>query len=174
VVLPQVRSEEIDEELPPSRFRVVLIALLGVFLIILLVFWTFSDVLQGIVQSSVVRENVLNVGGARFVFQNGTLEALREEYVANQDREIKACLFGEVNGSIYYILGIEFPRIIRANVIHVVSVRCPIDAIVDVHSHTINKCLASKQDLSVYHELKELNPLVRMLVMCSQSRFGSI
>ena len=174
MVLPQVRSEEIDEELPPSRFRVVLIALLGVFLIILLVFWTFSDVLQGIVQSSVVRENVLNVGGARFVFQNGTLKALQEEYVSNQDREIKACLFGYSDNSVYYIESVRFPQIIRANVLHVVSVRCPINAVVDVHSHPINKCLASEQDLSVYRELKERNPLVRMIVMCSQSRFGSI
>lgn len=178
MVLPQVRSEEIidglEEELPPSKIRIFLTALLGVFLILLVVLWTFSDVLQGIAQSSVVRENILDVGGARFIFQNGTLEALQEEFVANQDREIKACLFGSVNDSVYYIDRILLPEIIRANVLHVVSVRCPVESIVDVHSHPINKCLASEQDLSVYREFKECNPAVRLLVMCSRSRFGAI
>lgn len=178
MVLPQVHSKEIidglEDELPPSKIRIFLTALLGVFLILLIALWTFSDVLQGIAQSSVVRENILYAGDASFVFQNGTLERLQDEFVANQDREIKACLFGRVYGSAYYIEGISFPEIIRANVLHVVSVRCPIDAIVDVHSHPINKCLASEQDLSVYRELKERNPLVRLLVMCSLQRFGSI
>ena len=83
-------------------------------------------------------------------------------------------MFGRQEGSSYIISKVEFPEIIRANVIHVVSVSCPVETLIDLHGHPINSCLASAQDVSVYEKLKQYSPDLRMMIMCSSTRFALI
>lgn len=171
--IPDISPTEL-EELPEPFWRRPLLMIVGLFLIVLFLSLSFPDTLQGIVQSKTVIENKLNFPNATILFENNTLELLQEEFIDNEHREIKACLFGRNEGGLYYIEKIEFPEIIRANVIHVVSVPCSIDTLIDLHSHPINSCLASEQDISVYESLKQANPSLRMMVMCSSTRFALI
>ncbi len=170
----EISPEELEIEVPEPWWRRPLIIIIGIFLLLLILTFTLSDVLQGIIQSKTVQNSQLAFGNATILFENNTLEQLQNEFVANEHREIKACLFGKQQGSSYIIASVEFPEVIRANVLHVVSVPCPIDTLIDLHSHPINQCLASEQDVAVYNKMKESNPSVRMMVMCSQHRFALI
>lgn len=58
----------------------------------------------------------------------------------------------------YIIESVSFPEVICANVVHVVSVPCPTDVLIDLHSHPVAQCLASEQDVSVLRELQRQNP----------------
>ncbi|RJQ19903.1 hypothetical protein C4580_04425 [Candidatus Woesearchaeota archaeon] len=161
------------EKEPSARPSGWLLSLIGVLLLVLMVSWTLSDTVQGIVQSERVRDAVLDFSEARIVWKEGTLARVQEEFVQNQHREIKACLFGLIDGDGAYIIeSVSFPEVIRANVVHVVSVPCPTDVLIDLHSHPVAQCLASEQDASVLRELQRQNPNVRMLVMCGQDRFA--
>lgn len=162
-----------EESEQPLWYRQPLIILASLFLLFLVISFTFTDAIQGIIQSKVVINNQLVFPNATIIFANGALELIQQEYLSNPEREIKACLYGEVNNSLYYIARAVFPKILRANAIHVVSSQCP-DVLIDLHSHPINSCLASDQDIAAYKELKTTNPDVRMLVMCSKSRFALI
>ncbi len=170
----EISPEELEIEVPEPWWRKPLIIIIGIFLLVLIVSFTLSDVLQGIIQSRPVENNKLLFGNATVIFENSTLERLQQEFVANEHREIKACLFGRQQDSSYIVSSVGFPEVIRANVLHVVSVSCPINTLIDLHSHPINQCLASEQDVSVYNKMKESNPSVRMMVMCSQHRFAII
>ena len=169
-----INPEELEQPLPEPFWRRPLLMIVGVFLIVLFLSLSFPDTLQGIIQSKVVKDNKLIFPNATILFENNTLELLQEEFIENEHREIKACLFGREENNTYIIERVEFPEIIRANVVHIVSVSCPIDALIDLHSHPINSCLASEQDVSVYESLKQANPSLRMIVMCSSTRFALI
>ncbi len=169
-----INPEELEQPLPEPFWRKPLLMIIGLFLIVLFLSLSFPDTLQGIVQSRTARDNKLIFPNATILFENNTLELLQEEFIENEHREIKACLFGREENNTYIIERAEFPEIVRANVIHIVSVPCPNNTLIDLHSHPINSCLASEQDISVYDELKALNPSLRMIVMCSSTRFALI
>jgi len=173
-VFDGISPEALEEEIPEPWWRRPLIIVIGVFLVALIVSLSFSDALRGIIQSKTVKQNALYFQNATIIFEGNTLAQLQKEFVVNDNREIKACLFGSQKDSSYTISRIEFPEIIRANVIHVVSVPCPINTLIDLHSHPINQCLASEQDIAVYNKAKETSPELRMMVMCSQDRFALI
>ena len=173
-VFEGINLEELEQEQPEPWWRQPLIVVIGAFLLVLVVSISFSDALQGIIQSKSVKDNELVFGNASVVFENNTLELLQNEFVSNENREIKACLFGVQAGSSYIISRVEFPEVVRANVLHIVSIPCPIDTLIDLHSHPINQCLASEQDIAVYAENRKSNPSLRMMVMCSSSRFAFV
>ena len=173
-VFEGINPEELEGPIEESSWRKPLLYLLGVVLLVLIVSLSFSDFMQGIVHSKTARNYQLFFPNATIIFENNTLQLLQEEFVAHEDREIKACLFGVQDGSDYIISNVEFPEIIRANVIHIVSVPCPVETLIDLHGHPINRCLASEPDISVYEELKRSNPSVRMMIMCSSDRFAII
>lgn len=168
---------ELSEEIsvgscsPARKFFVWVVA---VFLLFIFVFWSFSGVLESRVESSVVRGGVLRFGSERVVFSNGSLERLQGEFIDNQGREIKACAYGRAVGSDYFIERVSFPVIIRANVLHVVSEPCPEGALFDIHSHPVNECIASGQDIRSLKKLRLNNPDIRMLVMCAPDRFSLV
>lgn len=162
------------EEPEPPFYRKPLLILATLFLLFLVISITFADTIQGIIQSKAIEANKLFFPDFTIVFANNTLNHLQEEYLSNPEREIKACLFGSFNSSLYNIERIEFPKIVRANAIHVVSVQCPPDTLIDLHSHPINSCLASEQDISTFKALKSQNKDLKMLVMCSRNRFALI
>lgn len=173
-VFEGINPEELEGPVVEPRWRKPVLILVGIILVVLFVSLSFSDVLQGIIHSETARNYQLIFPDAVVTFENNTLEALQAEFIAHEDREIKACLFGSVDGSHYIISGVLFPEIIRANVIHVVSVSCPVETLIDLHGHPINKCLASAQDIGVYEDMRRDNPLVRMMIMCSSDRFAFI
>ncbi len=173
-VFEGINPKELEKPIPEPFWRKPLIAVVGIFLVALIVSLSFSDVFQSIVQSRIINNNRLMFLNATVLFENNTLELLQNEFVSNEHREIKACLFGRNENGLYYIERVEFPEIVRANVIHVVSVQCPIDTLIDLHSHPINQCLASEQDIAVYEQNKKNNPSLRMMVMCSSERFALV
>lgn len=173
-VLAGINPADLEKEIPESKFRPYIIGAIAVLLLILTVSWVFSDFLQNRIESEPVQNDVLDFGSVRVVFDNNTLAVLRNEFVQNQHREIKACLFGSIDDKTYRVEQIVFPEVIRANVAHIVSVPCSEGIIIDAHSHPVDECLASDQDISVLRRLQSQNQAVRMLVMCSQDRFAII
>ncbi len=174
-VFEGINPKELEApEEPEPWWRRPVVIFIGVFLLILVFSLSFSDVFQGIVQSKSVKQNALFFPNSTIVFENDVLESLQDEYISNEHREIKACLFGSVDDGHYIISNVSFPEVIRANVIHVVSVSCPENTLIDLHGHPINSCLASEQDVSVYGELKQRNPAIRMMIMCSSTRFALV
>ncbi len=173
-VLAGIDPADLEKEIPESKFRPYIVGAIAVLLLVLTVSWVFSDFLQNRIESEPVRNDVLDFGSVRVVFENNTLAVLRNEFIQNQHREIKACLFGSIDDKTYRVNRILFPEIIRANVVHVVSVPCSDEIIIDAHSHPVDECLASDQDISTFRQLQSQNPAVRMLVMCSQDRFAII
>ncbi len=173
-VLEGIDPAELEQPILESPWKKPFLILVGIFLLFLIVSLSYSDMLQGIIHSSRLKENVLYFPSATVIFEGNTLEELQKEFIAHENREIKACLFGRKEDSAYIISKVEFPEIIRANVIHVVSIPCPVDTLIDLHGHPINQCLASEQDVSVYEKLKQSNPVLRMMVMCSSTRFAII
>lgn len=161
----------LEEPLPEPRWRKPVIIALGIFLVILVSLWSFSDVLYGFVASSKVENSRVEFANLTVVFENKTFERLQQEFQINEHREIKACLFGETDGSLYYIREVAFPEVVRANALHVVAVSCPSEVLIDLHSHPINSCRASEQDLRVYAGLRARNPGARMMIMCARDRF---
>ena len=173
-VLDGINPAELESEIPESRLKPYVVGAIGLVLLVLTVSWVFSDFLQSHVESEPVRDNVLEFGATRVIFDNNTLAALQNEFVQNQHREIKACLFGSIDDKTYRIEQVLFPEIIQANVAHIVSVPCLDEIIIDAHSHPVDECLASDQDISVLRDLQRKNSAVRMLVMCGQERFAII
>ncbi len=169
-----ISEEELEKELPEPFWRRPLLIVIGIFLAALIISLSFSDVFQSVVQSRLVSNNELFFSNTTIIFENNTLELLQKEFIENEHREIKACLFGTQSDSSYIISAIEFPEVIRANVIHIVSVPCPLNTLIDLHGHPINSCLASEQDIVFYEERKQANPSLRMMVMCSSNRFALI
>lgn len=163
--------DELEEQ---SWYRKPLLVISCLFLVFIIISLSFIDTIQGIVQSKTVRDGKLVFPNSTIVFANNTLQLIQQEYLSNPEREIKACLFGSINASVYYIERVEFPRIVRANVVHIVSVQCPSNTIIDLHSHPINSCLASEQDVAVFKGLKSENPALKMLIMCSRNRFALV
>jgi len=166
--------EELEKEIPDPWWRRPAIIVIGVFLLALILSLSFQDAIMGIVQSKTLSNHELIFRNTTVVFEGDTLQQLQDEFVSNEHREIKACLFGKQEDSAYIISSVEFPEVIRANVIHIVSVPCPVNTLIDLHSHPINQCLASGQDISVYKKAKEANQQLRMMVMCSSTRFALV
>lgn len=173
-VFEGISHEELEQDIPDPWWRRPLVIVVGIFLLLLILSLSFSDAIHGIIQSKQVKQNILYFQNASIVFEGNTLEQLQTEFINNEHREIKACLFGNQKDSSYIISKVEFPEVIRANVIHIVSVQCPINTLMDLHSHPINQCLASGQDIEVYNKAKESNPNLRMMVMCSSTRFALV
>ncbi len=174
-VFDGIKPEELEfPEEPDPWWRRPLVIIAGIFLLVLIFSLSFQDAIMGIIQSKSLHNQELIFRNTTIIFEGDTLQQLQNEFISNEHREIKACLFGKQTESAYIISKVEFPEVIRANVIHIVSVPCPIDTLIDLHSHPINQCLASEQDILVYDKAKQSNPQLRMMVMCSSTRFALV
>lgn len=174
-VFDGIKPEELEfPEQPDPWWRRPLVVIVGIFLLVLIFSLSFQDAIMGIIQSKSLRNQELIFRNTSIIFEGDTLQQLQNEFISNEHREIKACLFGKQANSAYIISKVEFPEVIRANVIHIVSVPCPINTLIDLHGHPINQCLASEQDISVYDRAKQSNPQLRMMVMCSSTRFALV
>jgi len=166
-------EEEAKEYSEPSWKR-PLIIVIAIFLLFLITgyYLVYSDALIGIVKSKTAKDNVMHANGLSVVFQNNTLELLQQEYVGNEEREIKACLFGEIGSNEYRVQRIEFPKVISASVAHIQTPGCSDDAIIDLHSHPINRCVPSQQDMRNLALNRQTNPELIMMIMCWKNRFS--
>jgi len=164
---------EKGEEYIEPKWKKPLIMILGVFLVFLILgyYLVVSDALIGIINSKTVQDSVLQAKGVKIIFQNSTLELLQQEYLKNQKREIKACLSGKVENNEYIINSISFPKVLSASVAHIQTPGCH-EAIIDLHSHPINRCVPSNQDLRNFGRNKRTNPELIMMVMCWKNRFS--
>ena len=161
-------------ELPPPWYHKPLIITGAFFVILFVASITFSQTIEGIVQSKTITQDHIIFPSATIIFQNATLEQLQQEYLSNQNREIKACLFGTIKDSNYYMARLEFPRVLQANAIHVQSSSCSEDVLIDLHSHPINSCLASDVDIATLKDIQAQSPQARMMIMCSKTRFALV
>ena len=173
-VFEGINPEELEEPIPESKWRRPFMIVISIFLAVLVFSLLFADALSGVVQSKTVTDQALVFLNATIIFENNTLELLQNEFIENEHREIKACLFGRQQDSAYIVSRVEFPKVIRANVVHVMSAGCPINTLIDLHSHPINRCLASMPDVAIYGRNKQSNPGLRMMIMCSTNRFALI
>lgn len=173
--MTDIDLEHVDVEIPGKEppLRRVLIICAAWILIVLIVSFSFSNPLVNFLKSVKVIDGKVTLPNAEIVFTNQTLERLQNEFVNNQHREIKACLFGQKDTN-YIISDISFPHIIDASVVHVESIRCPQTVLIDVHSHPIYKCVASDVDKASLKALKEQNPSVLGLIMCAKDRFALV
>ncbi|MBW2970374.1 hypothetical protein KY319_04595, partial [Candidatus Woesearchaeota archaeon] len=108
-VFEGINPEDLEGPVEESSWRRPVLILVGIILLVLFVSLSFSDFLQGIVHSETAKNYQLVFPDAVVTFENNTLEALQREFVAHEDREIKACLFGSVEGTHYIISGVLFP-----------------------------------------------------------------
>ena len=173
-VIKDISEKELLEERPEPKWRKHVIILGAIILSVLVFSLSFSGFLSSIVQSKTIDNNMIQFKNATIVFENNVLQLLQEEFVTNEHREIKACLFGNKDGTIYNVNNIEFPKVLRASVSHVAAVPCSIDTLIDLHSHPINRCLASGHDVVVHSQRQKTNLELRMMIMCSSTRFALI
>ncbi len=173
-VLKDIDLEELEKEIPEPRWKKPLLISIGVFLAVLIATWTLSNFLPNVVDSSSVRVNKLVFKDVVVVFEGEVLELLQAEFIQNEHREIKACLFGSIDGDDYIISSVEFPEVIQASVINVRALSCPVDTLIDLHSHPIDSCLASEHDVVMFDQRKRSNPSLRLMIMCGSDRFAIV
>jgi proteasome lid subunit RPN8/RPN11 len=165
--------ETYDEE--PSRFRKPLLVLIGLFLLALILSYFFlSDAIFGVISSETLEGDTLYMSNYTVIFESAPLELLQKEYVKNEHREIKACLYGGVEGRTYTVEETVLPEIMDSSVIHIKTAGCAGDPIITLHSHPVNKCLASEQDIENYKSRKGGNPDLLLMVMCGKDRFAIV
>ena len=166
--------EEEAEGYKEPKWKKPLTMIIAIFLLFLILgyYLVYTDALIGIIKSKTLQETTLQANDITITFKENSLKVLQEEYVKNEHREIKACLYGEANGKEYKINKIEFPKILSASVIHISTPGCPADAIIDLHSHPINRCVPSQQDINNFARNKQTNPELIMMIMCWKNRFS--
>jgi hypothetical protein len=174
-IIKDISEEELLEELPEPKWKKPLLLLIGFFLLTLIVSLSFSYYVSNIITSEQTTNNVLMFKNETVTFEGNTLKLLQQHYLDNEHREIKACLYGIKEYTNYRVTKIEFPRVIDASVHHVRAIPCPINTLIDLHSHPINSCLASEHDVTIYNEFrKPSNPDLRIMIMCSKNRFAIV
>lgn len=169
----EIRKEAIEhahEESPRRRGTAMKIGALV--LITFTILYFYSGHIIGMIASTKVKDNTLEQEGITIRFEGQTLQELQEHYVENEHREIKACLIGKIDGKEYRVKEIYFPEVIDSSVIHIRTGICPLKTIIDLHSHPINKCIASETDLRYFSRFKKSKPALLMMIMCAKERFN--
>lgn len=164
---------DLDDRPEPWWRKPALLAV-GILLAFLVFSLSFLSTAMSIAPSRPVEQNVLHFPNITIVFQDDTLESLQSHYIDNQEREIKACLSGSIDNSIYYVSKIDFPEVISASVAHVHASGCSDGSIIDLHSHPVHNCIASDQDVSVLDSYRARDESKQMLIMCSLTRFALV
>ncbi len=165
-----MKEEDQEEHVEHGLVRKMIFSAIAVVLLILVMSYSAAVIIDipGLIMSKEVFGN--DYQGEVF-FMNGTLVEIQQEYLNNQNREIKACLYGHIEGGRYYIENVEFPQIYSASVQHITADNCA-DALIDLHSHPWYKCRASQQDMDNLKSNQQDNPQLKMMVMCGTNRFS--
>jgi hypothetical protein len=170
--------DPIEEEEPKSRK--ILLIVIGIFLIILILSWTFlsypvGKILQGQARSTKINNNTLELKDFKIVFLNNTEKVLSDIYNNEQEKKLiesSVCLLGNKRDQDYVITSIYYPEIYEQSFMHVTFSSCPIDTLIMLHTHPYKHCLASDTDLDTLGNAKNRNSDVIMIVMCESERYS--
>ncbi len=170
-------EEEHYEEEQPSLLKRISVAIIGLFLVFLmlstfLVWGNVGEMVAGWIESETVENGLVELEDYTVAFSNNTYEILQEIYYDNQEHETKVCLFGEVKDTVYNVTYVYQPVIYSQQFNQVVSEACPSETIVALHSHPYGHCIASQQDLSTLAQSKLVNENIIIGVMCDEDRFS--
>jgi proteasome lid subunit RPN8/RPN11 len=179
-ILHQLRHYE--SEYKETKKGHILHSLIKLFVAILLLFLIafYSDaifrmfyVAEGKNASSLISEdNVISLNGFNVTFDKLTYKQLLAIYDSSNGNEIKVCLLGSYDYGNYYVTALYIPEIFSQSGIHVVSESCDENTIISLHSHPVDNCFFSKEDISSYQKFKMINPNALIGLMCSKKRFN--
>tara|TARA_Y100000034_G_C6688057_1_gene302808 strand:+ start:71 stop:580 length:510 start_codon:yes stop_codon:yes gene_type:complete len=167
-------EEEIEEEKPSIWYRVIIL-LMGLFLIFLMISWTFvtypiGNILEGMLVSEKSVDNTLSFGNITLSFEGNTMDKLKQTYLNNQEKEFSVCLIGNGNE----IASLYQPKTYSSSFNHVTSEPCSEDTLIMLHSHPYKSCIPSQTDLNTLKKAQERNPKLLMIVMCEPNRFNVV
>lgn len=184
LMLEQMREHQREsihhEHLHHGTFLSHLLKLVFGTLILILVFsyflagGNFLKVLEGkMVSAEIDSEFVVNLeDGTKVLLSSDIYNKLLAIYTSSGGNEIKTCLLGSVDDDIYKVTALYVPTIYSQTGISVVSEPCDKNTIISLHSHPVEMCLFSKQDIDTYESQLENNPDLIIGLMCSKTRFS--
>ncbi|MFA6088657.1 MAG: hypothetical protein WC755_02220 [Candidatus Woesearchaeota archaeon] len=152
--------------------------IIGIVLLFLIVFYSqsfFNAMFNyaGKLQSSVIDKNfTVMYKDKTIIFEQNVYKKILAIYDSSKGNEIKVCLLGNIEGGKYSVTALYVPEIYVQTGINVVSAECDVNTIISLHSHPIDSCIFSDQDISSYEKFKEGNPNGMMGLMCSKTRFS--
>ena len=167
--------EHVEEEKPSLLKRLSVLAI-SLFLIFLIVSFTFTgaigDIVASLIESETMEDGLVELEDFSVQFIDGSYDVLLGVYNNNLEYETKVCLKGYLEDSVYYVDEVYLPVIYSQTFNQVVSEACPSDTLIALHSHPYRHCLASEQDLSNLETAKLVNPDAVIGVMCEEERFS--
>jgi hypothetical protein len=165
-----VNPEEISiDNNPRTKFKRILI---GAFILLLIIYFVFGGVwgnLIGMLQSSSLDEDRIDLFDVELIFLEDTYADLLSVYYDNLGLEFKACLLGSIEGD-YYVDKVFIPEMYIQSPNHVSSAPCPEGTIVDLHSHPDKHCLFSEVDRNSFEKTRSEGEV--MALMCGEERFN--
>lgn len=170
-------ESSLGSERPEQKKSLFFIIFAILVILSLLVYFIFQfDIILSFARSQTLDDNTITYSNITIVFAEEVLESLQRAYLDSQEREIKACLYGNHSRSDgteqYLFTDISFPEIVSASVVHITTSMCPQTSLGVLHSHPINRCIASDQDMRSLHNYQESNPESIALIMCNTRRFS--
>lgn len=166
-------EEELIEEEKESPIRKILVFILSIFLILMFLSYVVisfgvGDIIGGWVESSMIEGNFVEFNEGLIIFSDSVLAGLNEIYSNNKNYEFKVCLSGTLEEDVYSIDGIVYPKMYSQKYNQVVAEPCPSESLIDLHSHPLERCIASQQDMENFSVLKLKNPNALMVIMCRE------
>jgi len=173
-------AHEIDQEPEQEErpwLKKVFITVIGGLLALLTISFIFvshpvGSVLQGIIESDPVENNIIDFGDFSILFEGDTLSRLQGIYFDEREVEFSVCLIGEKEGQIYRIHDLYQPKMFSQSFTHVSFEPCSSESLVILHSHPYKSCIASSTDINSLRKSKERNADALMVVMCEPGRFS--
>jgi len=164
------------EEEGPSLLKKASMLVISLFLIFLVVSFTFTgfigDIVASLIESETIEDGLVELDDFSVQFNADSYDVLLGVYNSNLEYETKVCLFGYIEEGVYYVNEVNLPVIYSQTFNQVVSEACPSDTLIALHSHPYRHCLASEQDLSNLETAKLVNPNAVIGVMCEEERFS--
>jgi len=164
-------EEQLIEEEKESPVRKIIIFILSILLILMFLSYVVisfgvGDIIGGWAESSFIEGNFVEFNNGLIEFSEPVLAGLNEIYSNNKDYEFKVCLGGTLEDNRYFINEIIYPKMYTQKYNLVVAEPCPSTSLIDLHSHPLDRCIASQQDIENFSVLKLKNPNALMVIMC--------
>ena len=107
-----------------SRLRKLFIALIGIFLVILMLTYILGSnslypILESLLESKQAENKTLLIQDTTIIFSNNVWDILQNEYHLNEDQEFSLCLSGGKEENNYYLDEVFYPDIISQSINHV-------------------------------------------------------
>ena len=169
-----------DEHLeiePETKTKKIFIFIISIFLLLItlsyfLVGPRVYHVIAGQIESTPIKENLLQINNLAIKFTDVSFNQLQQIYNQNKKTEFSLCLIGTKTNLTYHINSLYEPKSYRKTFNHVSFEPCSSETLIMLHSHPYKSCIASKTDLNTLKKTKAINPNILMLVMCEPGRFS--